>query len=298
VGVAAVSGGILLNDRRPRIANGAEGPLAPDGLVPWCAAGLDAIAGGGCFAAPATRPRGLAVYLHGRHTTATASEELARQARVARIGVAHGYAVLALRGKRGECTDPSLREFWCWPSNETNAADGPRYVAEWEPALAAAEQRVGHGRRVLIGFSSGGYFAVMIATRALAKFDAVTIAHAGPVSPTASKGARPPMLLVTADDDPSNDEMMRLDSELTQAKWPHVITAREGGHELPEQDVEWAFTFFTRTEREALPLKPPIGRAPHKREPDAAPDTGPPAAPMVDADTESHTPDPSDEADD
>jgi predicted esterase len=266
LGVAAVSVAIVFNERRPRVANGAQAPVeAP--IVPWCAQGLEPIPGGGCFASPPRGASGLAVYLHGRYTASTESEELARQARVAKIGVAHGYAVLALRGKQGECTDPSLRDWWCWPSNEKNVTDGPRYVAEWEPALAAAEKRVGRGRRVLLGFSNGGYFAGMIATRAYAPFEAVVVAHAGPVSPIIPKGPKPPMLLLTAEDDPSHEEIMRLSSELAQVKWPHQVAARDGGHELPEQEIQWAFDFFERTASEPFPLSPPIGRAPRKKEP-------------------------------
>ncbi|HEY8075612.1 MAG TPA: PHB depolymerase family esterase [Labilithrix sp.] len=275
LGVAAVSVAVVLSARRPKGPPlvSPTSPAAP--AVAWCARGLEPIAGGGCFAAPARTPAPLVVYLHGRHADETLAEELARQARVARLGTSRGFAVLALRGKRGECTDPQLASFWCWPSNEKNAVDGAKWVAEWEPAIAEAERRAGRSRRHLLGFSNGGYFAVVIATRGLLPFDAVAVAHAGPVEPTVARGAKPPMLLVTADDDPSNDEMMRLDAELARAEWPHHIVARGGGHELPDEDVQWALAFFARAEGGRLPPAPG-GHAPRHKE--SMPEGGEPDA--------------------
>src|SRR5580704_2946935 len=94
-------------------------------VVEWCAPGLDAIPGGGCFAAPADalgtkRVLPLIIYLHGIFDPAAASEELDRQARVAARGIAHGFAVLALRGHVGQCSAPEYASRVCWPSNEHN----------------------------------------------------------------------------------------------------------------------------------------------------------------------------------
>ncbi len=239
--------------------------------VPWCAPGLEPIAGGGCFAAPAAAVRGptpLVVYLHGRHAPANVDEELRRQSRVAKQAVARGIAVLALRGKQGECTDPMFADYWCWPSNERSALDAKGFVDAWAPALAAAEKRTGKGPRMVLGFSNGGYFTTLLATRGLFAADAFTIAGAGPVGTTVARGTRAPILLVTADDDPSNEEMIRLSEDLTQLRWPHQIVAREGGHELVDWDIDMALTFFVRTRTEKLPLEPPLStRAPRHREP-------------------------------
>jgi predicted esterase len=277
LGVAAAATAIVLGGRsRSDAASIPAQPIGDAGVVEWCAPALTPIAGGGCFAAPTSaarpaEPVPLVVYLHGRYSPATVAEEHARQARVATLATKRGFAVLALRGKQGQCTDPSLSDFWCWPSNEKNAADGAAFVVSWAPAIADAERRLGaHGRRVLLGFSSGAYFATLIATRALHPFDAIAIAHGGPVAPTAAAGAKIPLLLETADDDPSNEEMIRLSDELKKIEWPHHVFAREGGHELPETDVEMALTFFTRTKTEKLPLQPPLStRAPRRAPPDA-----------------------------
>jgi hypothetical protein len=274
LGVAAVVIAIVV--AKPGRAPAAAGDLGePSGaIVPWCAPGLEPIAGGGCFAMPAGRAKGpapLVVYLHGRYAPETLDEEHARQSRVAKLGTKKGFAVLALRGQQGRCSDPALATFWCWPSNERMVGEGPGYVDAWTTSMRVAEHRAGKGRRLLLGFSSGGYFATMIATRDLAPFDAIAIAHAGPVEPTQpTNGRAPPLLLLTADDDPSNDEMLRLDQELDRVRWPHHVFAREGGHELPDADVEAALTFFERTEKEHLPLRPPLStRAPRRKPPDA-----------------------------
>lgn len=239
-----------------------EPKVAPDEplLEAWCAEGLEPIAGGGCFAQPHEMATDvpLVVYLHGRYSPDTASEELDRQARVAQHATARGFAVLALRGEQGECAAVELKDYWCWPSNERNQADGPAFVARWTTALEAARKRMGPGPNMLLGFSNGAYFAVLIATRALAAFEAVVVAHGGPVEPIHAQGVPIPMLLITADDDASDPEMQRLDTELSQASWPHALVAREGGHALPDWDIDAALTFFSRTRSEKLPLVPPM----------------------------------------
>jgi len=225
----------------------------------WCADGLEAIDGDACFAAPsdATLPVTLIVYLHGRY--ADASEELDRQGRLARLATARGFALLALHGTRGECTSPAYRDFFCWPSNEHNAADAPAFVARFATPVARARGRLGPGPNVLLGFSNGGYFAALIATRALAPFEAVAVAHGGPVEPIAAPdaGAATPMLLITSDD-AADPEMRKLDGDLALAGWPHTIVAREGGHSLPDWDMDVAVTFFERVLREGFPLVPPL----------------------------------------
>ena len=172
-------------------------------LDAWCAAGLQPIEGGGCFAAPRDprSPMSMVVYLHGRYGPDTVDEEMARQTRVMRLATAKGYAVLAMHGVQGECTAAELESYWCWPSNEHNASDAPPFVARIDAAIARARERIGAGPNVLLGFSNGGYFAELIAKRALARFDAIAIAHAGPIDVTPAKLETPPILLVTADDD-------------------------------------------------------------------------------------------------
>lgn len=275
VGFVAVASAITIL-RSPRQGHAA---LGDPSVADWCAPGFAPIAGGGCFAAPPAAERApLIVYLHGMYDPKAADEEIARQSRLARLATARGFAVLALRGRQGQCAAEAVRTWWCWPSNERNASDGPAFVAAWTHALANAEARI-PGRpaaRYLVGFSNGGYFAGIIATRQLLPFDAFAIAHAGPTDPVVRKPAMPPILLVTADEDVSVTSMMRFDGLLGAVGWPHAIVTRDGGHDLTEHDIGMALTFFERLRREGFPLRSPLStRRPRPNLPDAS---APPAA--------------------
>jgi len=168
-----------------------------------------------------------------------------------------GFAVLALRGRLDQCTAPELATWYCWPSNETNADAGAEFVGGWAASLAAAQERAGSPGRFLLGFSNGGYFAGLIATRGLLDVDAVVVAHGGPVEPVHALRAAPPLLLLSADDDVAQDEMIRFDEELSREHWAHDGYARGGGHGLTDGDIDAALTFFSRA-RETLPLDPPL----------------------------------------
>lgn len=295
--------GILLARRRgqnadvpPEVDGGAV--VGSGGAFPSCGAGLELVAGGACYAAAggaAGRP--LVVYLHGLHTSVTLRDELERQARVARIATAKGFDVLAPRGLEGACE--RVPEMFCWPSNERVAERGPAAVAGWGLALAAARGRGATGPRYLLGFSNGGYFASLVATRALAPFEAITVAHGGPVEPVRAEGAKPPMLLLMTDDDAALGEMMRLDASLSREKWPHASTARDGGHALTDQDVTNAVTFFGRVAKEGVPAMTarltghtPRAPAPETAESVASSRTTPSADPPPAATAPASAPDP------
>jgi len=220
------------------------------GLPAVCATGLEGIAGGGCFSAPESPgPWPLVLYLHGIYDPAAATEELDRQARVAELGKARGFAVLALTGHVGECSAPEYAARICWPSNEHNEGDAPAFVAEWNTPLAAAANRGASIERYVLGFSNGGYFAGLLAERALFDADAFVIARGGPVMPVKASGQKVPLLLSMSEDDPSYEEMQRLDTELTQAEWPHERYAAHGGHALPNGDITAALEFFSNQKK-------------------------------------------------
>jgi predicted esterase len=294
VAVLAGAAVFLLQTRRgeaPAIPSAVSEPEAPD--VPpadWCAPGFEPIAGGGCFAAApnSTSALALIVYLHGRYAKDAATDEIDRQRRLGIRATARGFAVLALRGHLGACTAPELATWYCWPSNPTNVDAGPAFVAEWSRALTAAHARTASDTRFLLGFSNGGYFADLIASRGLVDVDAVVVAHGGPVEPVRALRGTPPLLLLSADDDIAQDDMIRLDEELG-AQWPHDSYARYGGHALADEDIEAALAFFARA-KEPLPLRPPLAlhrAVRHVRDsfPEAAPpddtDDGGPSEPSI-----------------
>jgi predicted esterase len=264
-GTCGVAGVAVFLHSRPREAEAAPGEAPPpeteapsEPPADWCAPGFEPIQGGGCLAVPhADRAESLVVYLHGRYARDVSGDEVDRQRRLGARATARGFAVLALRGRLGACTALELATWYCWPSNETNADAGPDVVGTWAQALASAQQRTGAHRRYVLGFSNGGYFAGLIASRGLLDADAFVVAHGGPVEPVLPLRGTPPLLLLSADDDVAQDEMIRLDEELARAHWAHDSYARGGGHGLGDEDIEAALTFFTRA-GEALPLQPPL----------------------------------------
>jgi predicted esterase len=225
----------------------------------WCAPGFEPIAGDGCLAAAETPRAGqpLIVYLHGRYARDAATEEVERQRRLALRATTRGFAVLALRGGVGVCTAPELANWVCWPSNEHNADRAPTFVTAWAQALATAHERTGSRARFLLGFSSGGYFAGLIVARGLFEVDALVVAHGGPVEPVHALRGKPPLLLLSADDDVAQDDMIRFDEDLAREQWAHDSYARSGVHDLTDEDIGAALAFFSRA-KERLPLDPPL----------------------------------------
>lgn len=262
---AAVSAGVMLvcayaigRGQRPHVPVPPPSATVHPPDADWCKPPYRGIPGG-CLALPARANAELLVYLHGMYAEPATAEEDERRARVARIATARGITVLALRGKRGECTQAAAKTFFCWPSNADNVADGPAFAAGVSAAIVEAEKLIGPAaRRLLLGFSNGGYFAAILATRSLVKFDALAIAGAGSPPAYAPPAQRPPILLLGADEDPSVESLLELDRDLTRVGWPHVLVGREGGHALADSDVTHAVTFFERTRKEPLPLTPPL----------------------------------------
>jgi predicted esterase len=240
------------SDESPSANIGTTNENAP--VVEWCAPKLTAVAGGGCYAAPqSTGALPLVIYLHGIFDKGADAEELDRQRRVAQKGVAAGFAVLALRGTEGACaTTPEYATKVCWPSNEQTADKGESFVEAWRPALAAAAKMHPFGKTYVFGFSNGGYFAALIAVRALYRADAFVVARAGSVEPVKAVGPKRPILLLTGSSDPSTEGMQRFDEELSREGWPHEIQSREGGHELPDADIDVALRYFKRAEGQSM----------------------------------------------
>jgi hypothetical protein len=65
------------------------------------------------------------------------------------------------------------------------------------------------------------------------------------------------MLLLSADDDVAQDDMIHLEQDLAREHWPHDSYARGGPHGLTDGDIEVSLAFFERA-HEAMPLEPPL----------------------------------------
>jgi hypothetical protein len=91
----------------------------------------------------------------------------------------------------------------------------------------------------------------------LLEVDALVVAHGGPVEPVRALRGKPPLLLLSADDDVAQDDMIRFDEELAREQWAHDSYARAGVHALTDEDIDAALAFFSRA-KERLPLDPPL----------------------------------------
>jgi predicted esterase len=257
----AVAGTYLVRSWATRGAAEASVILEPSPVEPveavadWCAPGFAAVPGG-CLASPdGVAARAVVVYLHGRYARDAVADEVDRQRRLAERATRKGYAVLATRSRLGVCSASELTDWYCWPTSEA-AADGEA-VRRWTKVVDDTQRRLGATRRYLLGFSSGGYFAGLVASHGWATFDAVAVAHGGPVEPVQSAGAAPPMLLLSADDDVAQLDMLRFDADLRRVGWPHDAYARDGAHGLADVDIDAALAFFARS-GESMPLRPPL----------------------------------------
>jgi predicted esterase len=181
--------------------------------------------------------------LHGRYERDAAFDETDRQRRLAARATARGFAVVALRGELGACTGPGLSTWFCWPSTRSNDAIAA-FLRSWNQALDAAQARARSPARYVLGFSNGGYFVGLVATRGLFDASAFVIAHGGPVEPVQAVGNKRPMLLLSADDDVAQDDMIRFDEELAREGWARESYARPGGHALTDGDIDSAIAFF------------------------------------------------------
>ena len=300
--VAALAAGLALRIRRhPSLAPAGLAPGGPaeDGDVPradWCAPGYSPIEGGGCFASAArSTDAPLIVYLHGRYASDAGAPEVDRQRRLATRATERGFSVIVLRGRLGVCTAAELADWYCWPSNERNSGEAPAFVDGWKPALAAAAQRSSSSTRFVLGFSNGGYFAGLLAERGLLAAEGFVVAHGGPVDPVHAVREKPPLLLLSADDDVAQDDMIRFDEELTRERWAHDAYARAGAHELTDGDIDAALAFFTRV-KETLPLDPPLHLHRAVRRPRESEEPAPTAS-SYDEDAHDENPDDNHEAD-
>jgi dienelactone hydrolase len=258
-------GAALELDRHERTQTSAQPPtsvlpvVGVGPLAEWCPEGFDPLAGDACLASPVERrtPTPIILYLQVA-TRDAATDEVDRQRRLAARATARGFAVLALRGRLGACRVPELASWYCWPSNAQSADGAPAIVDTWRGTLAEVDQRLGPpARRYVLGFSNGGYFAGLLAARGLFDADAFVIAHGGPVEPIRAQRGKPPLLLLSADDDVAQDDMILFDEELTRELWAHDSYARSGGHALTDQDIDAALMFFVRA-KDTVPLDPPL----------------------------------------
>jgi dienelactone hydrolase len=156
---------------------------------------------------------------------------------------AAGFDVWLPRGRAGLCDwDEAVRSAECWPSDERHIQDAADIMGEWRAALA--------GRRPLVvGFSNGAAFAVLLAVHGLLDACAFVALHGVPAgSLRRTKDARPtPILFVGARGASwEADQIASAERALSLSGWPHQSAMREGLHGVTIEDLDLAVDFARR----------------------------------------------------
>jgi hypothetical protein len=234
----------------PGSTDGAQAPM-PE-VASYCGAGLEAIPGG-CLAVPPGTGRTAPTPLRARSLPASQREE--------------SEALLGRQTRQAPLENPKRNRGPSPTRSPATASGGPQLATSSAPA-AALRARLGQHHQ---SAASPGYFASLIAVRSLMAFDAIAIARAGAGGAVKANGAKPSILLLTADEDPSIESMIAFDAELSREAWPHALASRDGGHEVTDSDVATALVFFprapTRPLRAETRSRPRTTTSPTKRSP-------------------------------
>ncbi|WP_437948727.1 dienelactone hydrolase family protein [Sorangium sp. So ce296] len=216
----------------------------------WCSArwiGLDEHT---CFHVPETAPRGAPILyvLHG--AMAPDALPVALQAIAAEAAAALGVVAVFPRGRPGLCTwDPSVGAHFCWPTRrETVDAAAPALLQEWMSAEARMARILGgtFGRRYVMGFSNGGYFASYVALEGLVAVDGAGLVGAGRmvIEEHLFSQERPPIYIAVGGEELASTvaSAENLADVLTQHGWEHELVVHPGrGHEIRADDFALAW---------------------------------------------------------
>ncbi|XXX82595.1 hypothetical protein WMF30_27970 [Sorangium sp. So ce134] len=216
----------------------------------WCSAGWIGLDEHTCFHVPETAARGAPILyvLHG--AMAPDSLPVALQAIAAEAAEALGVVAVFPRGRPGLCTwDPSVETHICWPTRrETVDAAAPALVEAWMSAEALMARILGgtFGRRYVMGFSNGGYFASYVALEGLVAVDGAGLVGAGRmvIEEHLFSQERPPIYIAVGAEELASTiaSAENLADVLTQHGWEHELVMHPGrGHEIRADDFALAW---------------------------------------------------------
>ncbi len=218
-----------------------------------CPEGFAAIAGEACMAAPPPRESNekVIIYFHGMLTSPWATKSKWELGQLARVALARGYAVIALRGVKGWCEwSDDARQNFCWPSGLRQQERLQPVIDRMREAVADAAGKTGFRFKApfVCGFSNGGFLVSLIASDTRFAVSGYAIAHGGPV---VGQGFPPwrrrPMLLVTASGDGYHYPRMKtLSQMLGEDRWEYAFTVRGGVHEMTPEDFKAIVEFFDK----------------------------------------------------
>ncbi|WP_437301156.1 alpha/beta hydrolase [Sorangium sp. So ce426] len=216
----------------------------------WCSAGWIGLDDHTCFHVPETAPRGAPILyvLHGAMAPDSLPVDL--QATAAEAAGALGAVAVFPRGRPGLCTwDPSVETYPCWPTRrETVDAAAPALLEEWMRAEALLARILGgtFGRRYVMGFSNGGYFASYVALEGLVAVDGAALVGAGRmvIEEHLFSEERPPIFIAVGELELASTiaSAENLADVLTQHGWEHELVVHPGrGHEIHADDFSRAW---------------------------------------------------------
>jgi poly(3-hydroxybutyrate) depolymerase len=212
----------------------------------WCPDGFESGPQDTCFAVPemTNKDTPVLVYLHGMYAGHGSPEEW----RLVRSATQKGFAVVVPRGKRGACAwKAELKDHFCWPQETDDPQAFKSVIADWDRVLWQVDAILegGSHRRYVLGFSNGGFFASYMAAHGIFPAQAYAIVNGGPLEPAQKPAKAVPVMLVTAQDDPSQAAKMKeLHDGLAKSGWPHAFCTRPGPHPLAGEDIEASLRFF------------------------------------------------------
>lgn len=214
----------------------------------WCPDGFESGPQDTCFAVPEspTKDTPVIIYLHGMYAGHGSAEEWS----LVRSVTSKGFAVVVPRGKRGLCAwKAELKDHFCWPQETDDPEAFKHVVKDWERVLWQVDAilEAGNHKRYVLGFSNGGFFAAYMAEHGLFPAQAYAIVNGGPLEPAQKPGKTVPVMLVSAQDDPSQaPKMKELHDGLAKVAWPHAFCTRPGQHPIAAEDIDAATRFFKR----------------------------------------------------
>jgi len=232
-----------------------EPPAAAPVASTWCGEGWRTLDETTCLAVPQhfASPPSLVIFAHG--IVAHGERPTADQATLLAAADKLGFAVLLGRGRQGLCDwDAKVASDYCWPvRRETVDRDGAAIVAGWADAQTRAAKMAGvtFGRRYLLGFSNGGYFAAYVLLEGLMPLDGVAVVGAGRTAVDESRmaAAHPPLYLAVGEEEASStrQDAENLAQVLTRRTWPvSLVVHPQRGHELHEDDLVAAWAAWGR----------------------------------------------------
>ncbi len=185
--------------------------------------------------------RPLVIYLHGMLNATTAHE--ASHERVRERFRDAGFDVWTPKGRLGLCDwSEDAKQSVCWPSDERTLGTAREIVHEWGEQLSTRRPVV------VVGFSNGGAFAVLLAVHGLVQGCGFVSMHGFPAGALhVDAGPHAPILLIGGTGAAwESAQMTTTTKQLDALAWPHTAKMHDGGHAVSDRDIDEVLTFARR----------------------------------------------------